>query len=204
MPLNDVSLLAISPYIARVNKALEFYVNNNSKIDSAGLMLSIAQGPELGWSRVDDDEVPPLPSLNTKDLTNIIGFKRYNNMKMVVADATGNISVGGLIWKEVTGATLDELKLNCKLAGARWVYVDAELAINEFQDYTYRQVGLYSHLAIDTTIAPGYANTISFLPSQIKTITGLGYDGILEVYENRYPTVRPREMREIFSWVLEF
>lgn len=206
MALNEISL-AISPYIARVNKAIKFYETNIDKTLASGLMLCIAEGPTGGWPTVESVEQAPLPSLSTTQLTNVIGFKRFASMNFVVSDEAGVLTVGGITWTKVTGDTQEDLIANALSQGARWLYIEAELETSEFSGETYRQVGLYSELEIDTTAVPGYATTLVYTPTQIIR-TGVDpdyvYDGILEVFQNKYPVTRPTELKELFTWVLEF
>lgn len=206
MPLNEIAL-AISPYVARVGKAIQFYKNNKDKTLDLGLMLCIAEGPVGGWPEVEGDEFVPLPSLNTTQLTYPLGFKRFKSLDFVIANTEGDLSVGGLSWSKLTAGTDEELYALALSSGARWLYVEAELDISELAGEVYRQVGLFSDLKVDTTIATDYETRQLFLPSEmIRTGSSPDYvyDGILEVYQNKYPVSRPAELKEIFTWVLEF
>lgn len=196
MPLNEISL-AISPYIARVGKAIQFYKNNVDKTKNSGLMLCIAEGPTGGWPLVNGDEVAPLPELITTQLENIIGFKRYKNMYFVVANTAGDLSVGGITWQRITAASDEDLYAEALNRGARWLYIEAELDTTELEGEVYRQVGLYSEVKINTLVA-NPADSL-FTPDKI-----IPNSGILEVYQNKYPVIRPAELKEIFTWVLEF
>ena len=217
MALDAISL-AISPYIARANKAVEFYTTNYNLTSDTGLMMAIAEGPILegtihsGWS-VDStgSEVVPLPSLNTYDLDNIIGFKRVSTINFVIPDNNGNLSVGGVTWSKINSDSLDELTRLAYVKKSRWIYVDAELTTSEFANRTYRQVGLYSNLKVDTTVVSDPGSKTIFLPSEIKKVEktvslydNRVYDGILEVYQNKSTTTRSSEYKEMFAWVLEF
>ena len=219
MALDAISL-AISPYIARANKAVEFYKTNYNLTASKGLMMAIAEGPILegttssGWPTDSTGaEVVPLPTLNTYDLDSVIGFKRVKTISFVIPDNTGNISVGGITWSKINSDSIDELTKLVYVKKSRWIYVDAELTVSEFVNRTYRQVGLYSSLQVDTNVISeneAQSRTL-FLPSEIKriekTVTLYDnriYDGILEVYQNKSTTVRSNEYKELFSWVLEF
>ncbi|OQA44983.1 MAG: hypothetical protein BWY47_02129 [Bacteroidetes bacterium ADurb.Bin302] len=206
MPLNEISL-AISPYVARTGKAIQFYMNNKDKTLDQGLMLCIAEGPTEGWPLVGGTETAPIPSLSTKQLTLPIGFKRFKSMDFVISNTEGDLSVGGLNWTKLTAGTDAELYASAITNNSRWIYIEAELETSELAGETYRQVGLFSNLKIDTTVAPDYATRQLFLPSEIirtGTSPNYSYDGILEVYQNKYPVTRPVELKEIFTWVLEF
>ena len=80
-----------------------------------------------------------------------------------------------------------------------------------FANRTYRQVGLYSNLKVDTTVVSDPGSKTIFLPSEIKKVEktvslydNRVYDGILEVYQNKSTTTRSSEYKEMFAWVLEF
>jgi|GEM_PF-3155762 len=209
MPLNTVSL-AISPYIARVEKAIRFYekyyVNNTA---TNNLLMATAQGPSLqgggyGWT---DENNPPIPSMSTVEMDNIIGFKRFSEFKFVKPDSGGALDVGGMTWTAITGAAgSDELYYNVKVDMARFLYVKVELGTSELTT-TYRQVGLYSGMIINaadptaTVFAESEVDKVNktTYPNDPRT-----YDGMLEVYQNKPPVTRSSQYSEIFTWVLEF
>lgn len=214
----DEITLAISPYIARTNKAIEFYSSNYNLLSNSCLMLSIAEGPILegstrsGWpTDSTGGEVVPLPSLNTVDLDNVIGFKRIKNINFVIPDSAGYVSVGGTTWSKLNSDTFDNLIKLVYVKKSRWIYIDAEMTTVEFVNKTYRQVGLYSNLKIDTNAVSDFATRQVFYPDeilQVEKTTSLYdnrlYNGILEVYQNKAATVRSTEFKELFAYVLEF
>lgn len=217
MAVTDEVNLAISPYIARANKAIQFYKENQSMTTDAGLMLAIAEGPLLdgttksGWPEDSNGEVVPLPSLNTYDLDNVIGFKRVKNINFVIPDNNGYVSVGGVTWSKLTSDTYDDLVKLVYVKKSRWIYIDAELTTTEFVNKTYRQSGLYSSLHINTDEVTDYANRTIFQPYEIEYVTksttlydNRTYNGVLEVYQNVKATQRSADYKELFSWVLEF
>lgn len=205
MSIHDEISFSISPYVSRVNKAIQFFNANLNKTLNTGLMLCIAEGPSNGWPVVDDSEVPPLPSLSVSQLINPIGFKRFKSMKFAVSDNAGIYSVGGVLWKVITGDTNEDSIALAKSMGARWLYIEAELETSELNagDVYYRQIGLYSNLKIRTDLVPDFATRQLFLPEEIERFGG-SYTGVLEVYQNTIPMRRPIDYRETFSWVLEF
>lgn len=205
MSIYDEVSFSVSPYVARVNKAIEFYSRNIVNNLNSGLMLCISTGPDEGWPVVSGTEVPPLPSLTASQLTNPIGFKRFSTMKFVISDDAGIYSVGGVLWRAITGDTVEESIYYAKQLNSRWIYVEAELETDELNvgDVYYRQMGLYSNLKIRTDLVPDYATRSVFLPTEIVR-TGPEYDGILEIYQNVTPMRRPTDYREVFSWVIEF
>ena len=69
MSIHDEISFSISPYVSRINKAIQFYQANLDKTLNNGLMLCIGEGPSAGWPVVDGTEVPPLPSLSVSQMT---------------------------------------------------------------------------------------------------------------------------------------
>lgn len=199
---------AISPYIARTKKAIEFYEANVDKTKQTGLMMCIAGGPgnETNWP----NGVAPLPSLATTQLSYVKGFKRYNEMYFVVPDTNGALNIGGINWTKVD--LIDPADpnvwmskyLNVLNQQSRWIFINATLGSGEADTASYKQVGLYSNLKVI-----GDYNKDFFTPAEIsKTGTDISnyiYDGILELYQNRESLVtRSSELMEYFAWVLEF
>lgn len=197
---------AISPYIARTKKAIDFYEANLSKTSQHGLMMCIAGG--LGDS-AEWVGGTPVPSLNTTQLIYIRGFKRYKSMSFVIPDTGGSLDVGGISWSSLS--IVDDPNWYVKYANiltqnSRWLYIEAELGSGELDTATYKQVGLYSKLKI--TDSANYEKEL-LVPSEISR-TGSAepdyvYDGILEVYQNKDSVItRNSELKETFTWVLEF
>ena len=197
---------AISPYIARTKKAIDFYEANLSKTSQYGLMMCIAGG--LGDS-AEWVGGTPVPSLNTKQLTYIRGFKRYKSMFFVVPNTSGSLDVGGISWS--TLSVVDDPNWYVKYANvlaqnSRWLYVEAELGSGELDTATYKQIGLYSKLKIADPV--NYKNNLLY-PSEISRSGAAEpdyiYSGILEVYQNKDRVIsRSSELKEVFTWVLEF
>jgi hypothetical protein len=208
MPANVTS--AISPYIARTKKAIEFFEANEDKTSQYGLFMCIAGGPgdETDWP----GGVVPLPSLETTQLQYVKGFKRYDNMYFVVPDTGGNINVGGITWSKVSLVDPPDPNVwmsrytNVLQQKSRWIFIDATLRSGEADTASYKQVGLYSNLKI----LDGYDfNKEFYTPEEIsKTGTDVSnyiYDGILEIYQNKDTLItRSSELTEYFAWVLEF
>ncbi len=206
MAFYDEISYSVTPYVARVNKAIEFFNRNLPNNTDTGLMLCIAEGPTEGWPIFEGNEVPPLPTLTLSQLENVIGFKRYKSMRFVTSDDAGIYSVGGLLWKPVSGSTVEENIYYARQVNSRWLYIETELDVDDLDvgDVYYRQIGLYSNLKIRTDVE-NYTTRKAFFPNEIvTTINQYNYDGILEVYQNVNPKRRPIDFKETFSWVLEF
>lgn len=82
--------------------------------------------------------------------------------------------------------------------GARWVYMDAYLRYDQFPLVTYRQIGIYSSVEpsnVDTMRSKAYSDT-----GENEYIRA----GILEVLDNRKPTPREIDQKEMLSLIIEF
>jgi len=209
MPLNaNAATTAISPYVARTKKAIEFFEANEDKTQQTGLMICIAGGPgdETDWVGG-----APLPSLSTTQLTYVKGFKRYREMYFVVPSASGSLNVGGVAWTKVPLVEPYDPDvwmsryLNVLEQHSRWIYIDATFGPGEADTASYKQVGLYSNLKI---IVDDYTKEF-FTPAEISKsgvdLSNYKYDGILELYQNKPSLVtRSGDLLEYFAWVLEF
>ena len=198
---------AVSPYIARTKKAIEFFEANEDKTQQTGLMVCIAGGPgdETDWP-----SGPPLPTLDTTQLTYVKGFKRYNEMYFVVPSTYGTLNIGNISWLKVDLIDPPDPNvwmsryLNVINQQSRWLFVSALLGAGEADTAAYKQVGLYSNLKV-----LGDYNKDFFTPAEIsKTGTDVSnykYDGILELYQNKEHLVsRSSDLIDYFAWVLEF
>jgi hypothetical protein len=198
---------AVSPYIARTKKAIEFFEANEDKTQQTGLMVCIAGGPgdETDWP-----SGPPLPTLDTTQLTYVKGFKRYNEMYFVVPSTYGTLNIGNISWLKVDlidppdPSVWMSRYLNVINQQSRWLFVSALLGAGEADTAAYKQVGLYSSLKV-----LGDYNKDFFTPAEIsKTGTDVSnykYDGILELYQNKENLVsRSSDLIDYFAWVLEF
>ncbi len=198
---------AVSPYIARTKKAIEFFEANEDKTQQTGLMVCIAGGPgdETDWP-----SGPPLPTLDTTQLTYVKGFKRYNEMYFVVPSTYGTLNIGNISWLKVDlidppdPSVWMSRYLNVINQQSRWLFVSALLGAGEADTAAYKQVGLYSNLKV-----LGDYNKDFFTPDEIsKTGTDVSnykYDGILELYQNKENLVsRSSDLIDYFAWVLEF
>lgn len=201
--------MAISPYIARTKKAIEFFEANENKTLQTGLMVCIAGGP---GDNADWPNGAPLPSLETTQLTYVRGFKRYEEMYFVVPDTGGSLNVGGIMWTKVeliepSDPNVWMSRYSQVLAQrSRWLFINAILGSGEADYATYKQVGLYSNLKVKDGIS---YNKNFFTPAEIsKTgtdISNYNYEGILELYQNKETVItRSSELVEYFAWVLEF
>lgn len=201
--LDQVSI-AISPYVGRAQKAIDFYKNNMDLATKDGsLFLALAHGPEKGWV----NDTPELPNLNTMELDDVFKFIRYNKMYFVKSDIDGKINVGNLTWTKVSyGNNEEEYFRNVRNAGARWLYV--EFNTNEdtditVADNTVRQIGIYSDLKLNESADP--SKTV-FLPEHIAKITDTMdnryFDGVLTLIQNK--STYQATSFSTYSFIIEF
>lgn len=116
----------------------------------------------------------------------ITAIDSVNNKVTLDAAAPSTIAAGS----PVEGGAIVE--------GARWVYMDAYLRYDQFPLVTYRQIGVYS------AVEPSNVDTM-----RSKTYATGGTDeftktGILEVVDNRKPTPREIDQKEMLSLIIEF
>lgn len=196
-------MATVATYMSHTSKALNFYFNTKN------LMFAIGRtspwGTKVGESEYTESNYP-LPSLDTTDLTEIIGYKRYTDMFFVVPDDNGTYVVDGVKWKKVVPTVINsdpteakkELINLVKTEKSRWLYISTILESVDFTGYTYRQLGLYSDLTIDYT-SGATDNKNVYLANEI-----ISESGILEVYQNRVMIARTSDQRELIAIVLEF
>jgi hypothetical protein len=189
--------------MSHTGKSLNFYYNTKN------LMFAIARtspwGSKVGEEAYNENN-PPTPSVETTDLTEIIGYKRISEKFFVVPDSSGTYIVDGVRWKKLVPSIIDPDPLKAKKDlislikeyKSRWIYLSTVLESTDFVGYSYRQVGVYSELEIDYTNG-GTDGQLLYQPNQI--ITG---SGILEVINNRKSITRESDQREMISLVIEF
>lgn len=206
--------LAISPYISRAQKALYFYQNAMNKGDSSELMLAIGRGVErvdLNGSTYEweNPDKPPIPTLDTTQVSNILGFKRYSEMSFVIPDDNINdFNLSGISWRRLVANTEEDLYQTVLDESCRWIYILTELEPTELlfavddTDKYFRQCGLYSHLKLNSGVDSS-ADVFTLDDIQVKTSTGEP-DAVLEVIENRVAALRQTASTEVFAWILEF
>lgn len=179
----------IATYGSHVSRALSFYY------DTPNIFFAIGKTTE--WA---NESVPPVPSIETTALLEVVGFKKVNSMKFVVPDpSAGTLIVDNIKWREVVTDTInypnDTLKAAALRENARWLYIDTIFESSEFVGVRYRQIGIYSR----GVFADGVSDSLSsYLPAQFSNY------GILEVYQNRAPIYRQTDQRELVSFVIEF
>lgn len=206
--------LAISPYVSRAQKAIYFYQNAINKSNSSELMLAIGRGIErVDLSGVtyewENPDKPPIPPLDTRNVSNILGFKRFSEMSFVIPDDNINdFNLSGISWRRLTANTEEELYKTVINESCRWIYILTELTPTELlfavddTDKYFRQCGLYSHIQLVPS-ADTSSNVFTLDDILLDKDTGEP-DAILEVIENRVAALRQTASNEVFAWILEF
>lgn len=197
----------ISTYISHCMRAIKFYYNTKNIMFGFGRQSPWGTLP--GDNRpplIYNDYKPPLPSLDTENLQEIIGYKRPEIMQFVIPSDVGVYKVDGINWQIVKPDTtetnpdiLRELTISeVKRLKCRWVYVSVTIEGSEFVNTTYRQVGLFSELKVNYTNG-GLDDQTLYEADHI--IPG---SGVLEAYQNRKMIIRQPDQREKFAFVIEF
>jgi len=168
--------MAISTVYGHVSRALDFYAKDD---------LYFCIGRTTAW---DEENIPPAPDVNIQDVEEAIAFKKVLEKKIVVPDPAGSIFYMGDMYREVSAEDAEDEK-------ARWVYVSTTLTGDEVPLVSFRQVGLYSGLVVDSSVPAG---KLSLLPEEVEDT------GLLEVVDNRRVTHRQDDQSEKLSLIIEF
>lgn len=204
MYLDEISV-AVSPYIARTHKAIEFYTKHINPNEDCGLYLCLGAGPIDGW----ENELPDMPSLSLCEIENPIKFKPYSKMYFVNSDVDGKINVGGLSWSRVNfSENQDEYFNNVINNLSRWIYIEFDINRNDIIEGKIRQVGVYSNLKLGTDISGKrieYNPNILYNPNDFAVVNDniRTFDGILELVQNKIAYSKDNS-KEIYSYILEF
>lgn len=169
--------MSVSTVASHVKRALSFF-------NDPAIYLGI--GKSSAWA---DDNNPPAPDTNATTLLELIGFRKADNVYMVVQDNTnGTIAYQNTKWSIVTPS-------NAYTQGAKWVYVSATINYDELPLGYYRQVGVFSGLQLANGVS---GSQLALLPAQVSNV------GTLEVIDNRQPSNRQTNQKETLSVVIEF
>ena len=168
--------MSTTTIFAHVNRALEFTAKNDK-------YFAIAK--TAPWS---NDNLPPKPDFGTANLTGVIGYKKVERMHLVVPDVNGSISYRDSKWRQID-------RNDAMQERSRWVYLECTLMYDELPLQTYRQIGLFSGLEMEENVPPG---KYALLPNEVQN------PGILEVVDNRKPSSREIDQKEIISLIVEF
>jgi hypothetical protein len=178
--------MAITTTQGHVARALDFY--DRTDVYFAYGRTSAWPNDVNGKPEGDITFQPPVEDIAATTLTELIAYKKVVTKNLVVPDANGTITYRSTKWKIVNPT-------DALAQGARWVYVQTELAYDEVPLLTYRQIGLFSRLVKKTSVPAGQ---LALLPTEVET------SGYLEVLDNRKPVTRQVDQKEILELIVEF
>lgn len=129
----------------------------------------------------------PLPSVDTTELTELIGLKKVDVKSLVYPDDEGTIVYRTQTWRKVSEDEAISL-------GAHWVYLEVSILYEEFPAVAYRQIGIFSRVELNNNTE----NSSVLLPADIKST------GILEILDQRKVVTRNEDSKDTFSLIIEF
>ena len=115
-------------------------------------------------------------------------MKKVDTKALVVPDDEGSIVYRDRTWRRISAEEAIQL-------GAHWVYIEASIYYDELPATAYRQIGVFSRVALKDGVLESQS---ILLPSDIKSI------GILEVLDQRKVVTRNADSRDTFSMIIEF
>lgn len=130
----------------------------------------------------------PLPSVETKQLDELIGMKRVDIKALVTPDEDGTVVYRDKTWRKISAEEAIEL-------GAHWVYIEASIYYEDLPESAYRQIGVFSRVTLNDGVP---SNKSILFPEDIKNT------GVLEVLDQRKVVTRNEDSRDTFSMIIEF
>lgn len=116
------------------------------------------------------------------------GFKKCDQVLLVIPDAAGALDYRGQRWSSVDPA-------DAVSKGVRHVWVSATFLYGELPlNVTFRQVGVVTQLVRATGVT---TSVVALTPSQVAD------PGLMELVDNRTAVTRSESQREIFEYILE-
>lgn len=171
--------LPITTIIGHVNRAICFYELPN---------VFFAIGKQSKWEGEDEEGFSaPLPSVNARELEELIGMKRVTIKSLVIPDDEGTIVYRDQVWRRVSIEEAIE-------KGGHWVYIEASVNYDEMPAVAYRQIGVFSRVKAKE----GMETSDLLLPKDIENV------GILEILDQRKVVTRNEDSRDTFSMIVEF
>lgn len=172
--------LPITTTVGHVSRAISFYELPN---------VYFALGRTSPWDGESEaDFSAPLPSVDARELDELIGMKRVDVKSIVVPDDEGSIVYRDQLWRKIS--TEEAIKL-----GAHWVYIEASILYEELPAVAYRQIGVFSRLTTKEGVEP---HKSILLPEDIENV------GILEILDQRKVVTRNEDSKDTFSMIIEF
>lgn len=172
--------LPITTTSGHVSRAIRFF-----EMDK----IYFAIGKSSPWEGEDAPNFSaPLPSPDTKELTELIGMKLVTTKSLVYPDDEGTIVYRDQAWRKIS--IEDAMAL-----GAHWVYIETSIEYDELPSVGYRQVGVCSRVQPKSGVS---ASKMVLLPNEIANT------GILEILDQRKVIHRNEDSRDTFSMIIEF
>lgn len=173
--------LPVTTIVGHVSRAISFYELQN---------VYFALGKQTPWAanEHDPDFSAPLPSVEAKNLEELIGMKRVDVKSLVVPDDSGTIVYRDQTWRKISPEEAIEL-------GAHWVYIESQIYYEDLPAVEYRQIGVFSRTVPNDDVS---IEKRILLPEDIKSM------GILEVLDQRKVVTRNEDSRDTFSMIIEF
>ena len=171
--------LPITTTVGHVSRAISFFELPN---------LYFALGKTSPWEgETEADFSAPLPSVEAKELDELIGMKKVLVKSLVCPDEEGTIVYREQTWRKIS----PEEAINL---GAHWVYIETSILYEEFPATAYRQIGVFSRVKPKDSVPSG-ATLLN--PEDIEDI------GILEILDQRKVVTRNEDSRDTFSMIVE-
>lgn len=172
--------LPVTTIAGHVSRAISFF-----ELSSVYFGL----GRTSPWEgETEPDFSAPLPSVEAKNLDELIGMKRVDVKSLVVPDDEGTVVYRDQTWRKISAQEAIEL-------GAHWVYIEASILYDELPATAYRQIGVFSRVSLKEGVS---ATKSILLPDDISNV------GILEVLDQRKVVTRNEDSRDTFSMIIEF
>lgn len=172
--------MAISTTRGHVSRAVAFFKEPE---------IFFGFGRQTPWSNTDEDgEIPDAPSMDSTEIEEPIGFKSTDRVHLVVPSEEGSIIYKDSRWEIVP---LDQAYTK----NSRHVYIECTLRYDEIPLIDYRQIGILTELQRQESVDAGKA---ALVPSEVAN------QGILQILDNRKPTIRQKDQKEQLSLIIEF
>lgn len=175
-------MAAITTLSAHTNRVREFFYKDD-------IYFGIAKSTP--WEDPSDTNIsdtnPPIPEFDTTELNEVIGFKKAEQVLIVVPDDTGEIVYQDTQWRIVSPEDAFKEK-------ARHIFLSTTIRYDELPLGKYRQVGVFVGLKPKEGIPAGQYN---LLPSEVQDI------GVLEVVDNRQDSNRQADQKETLNIVIK-
>lgn len=172
--------LPVTTTVGHASRAISFFELSN---------VYFGLGKITPWEgESEPDFSAPLPSVEARELDELIGMKRVDVKSLVYPDDEGTVIYRDQTWRKIS--TEEAIKL-----GAHWVYIEASVMYDELPATAYRQIGVFSRVQLNEGVPESKS---VLLPEDIKSV------GILEVFDQRKVVTRNEDSKDTFSMIIEF